>query len=442
VIEIKNLTKEFVLFRSKKAIVKHVLGLSKIGRDFDVVRSLDNLSLSVPSGQVHGIIGMNGAGKSTLLKILTGVIHSTSGEIKIVGRIAALLELGTGFHGELTGRENVLLNGAMQGFTNSEIQAKVPEIEAFAELGEFFDRPVKVYSSGMYVRLAFAFAVAVEPDVLIIDEALSVGDAYFQQKCLRKIEEFKAKGITILFVSHDLGAVKMLCQTVTLLSKGKEIFTGQPQQALDLYNALLAEHKNLALADQRVKQAASLMTGSSFESGNHKMVIESVSLIDAGGNEASAVESGSSILIRIRTRVSDAQIDDPTCGILIRDRLGYDVFGTNTSELGMKNGVVRQGQIIEFTFHMNCKLGPGDYTLTVALHSSRSHVTDSYHWIDRALVFQVIPSTDFRFIGVARLEPHVDVCRDGEYIHRNFVPSKETHFSPAEIDSTLRKGLP
>lgn len=408
-ITISDVSKEFHVYKKRSGLIRQIFGLARPGIDFDTVKSLTDINLEIPSGSVHGIIGMNGAGKSTLLKILTGVLEPSSGKIEMKGRVAALLELGTGFHGELTGRQNVYTNAAIMGLTRAEVDARINEIEDFAELGNFFDRPLKIYSSGMYVRLAFSFAVSVDPDILIIDEALSVGDAYFQQKCLKKIHSFRDKGTTILFVSHDFGAIKMLCQQVTLLSKGQAIFSGAPMQALDLYNALLADHHSAHLGSARVRAAGAIDAGRSHESGSRTMEILEVQIVDAQGRSSEALVSGSSCKVLVRARVNGDEVINPTCGILVRDRLGYDVFGTNTFELRIPAQTFNRGELVEFRFEMAMNLGAGDYTLTVALHSDRTHVNDNYHWLDRAQLFQVLPSNDFGFIGVSRLEPRCTI---------------------------------
>lgn len=409
-IEIRDLRKSYTVFKNRKGMLKYAFGLAKAGVDYDIVDSLKGLNLSIKQGQVHGIIGMNGAGKSTLLKILTGVIFPTSGRFELHGRVAALLELGTGFHGELTGRQNIFLNGSLMGLSSDEVRKKLPEIESFSELGDFFDRPVKIYSSGMYVRLAFAFAVSVEPDVLIIDEALSVGDAYFQQKCLRKIEAFKKRGTTILFVSHDLGAVRALCETVTILSQGKEIFTGSPLQALDLYNDLLADfqrERNLAHKVEALQQSTA---ASSYESGNRDLFFKSINLKNDEGKTGTVFTSGQRVKIDVEMAAT-ANVDDPdlSCGILIRDRLGYDVFGTNSYRLKEKIPVPKKDSSIRASFTLDLNLGPGEYVLTVALHSHQSHVEKNYHWMERAILFKVLPSHDFEFVGVARLCPKFSI---------------------------------
>ncbi len=402
-IKISNLSKHFRVYKSKAAMVKGALGLAREKKDYDIVHSLKNISLEIAKGEIHGIIGVNGAGKSTLLKILVGVMDPSSGSFEVNGTVASLLELGTGFHPELTGRENIYINGSLLGFSKKEIEAKMTDIQNFSEIGDFFDRPVKIYSSGMYVRLAFSFATSVDPEVLIIDEALSVGDIYFQQKCLKKIQDFKKKGVTILFVSHDLPAVKKLCDSCTLLSTGSIVHTGSPLECLDLYNALLpsffkesarklaSENKNLVVAD-------------SFESGNKKLEVIKLDIFNASFLSTAVFLSGEKAYIRFQVKTSAENIENPTFGILIRDRLGYDIFGTNSYILGIDTGSPKIGSTFEVTYALDMNLGPGDYTLTLSLHMGETHLEENFHWIDRACAFKVVLS-DKRFIGVSRLNP-------------------------------------
>lgn len=409
-IRIENLSKHFRVYTSKAAMVKSAFGLARQGKDYNVVTSLKDVSLNIAKGEIHGIIGVNGAGKSTLLKILVGVMDPSSGSFKVEGSMASLLELGTGFHPELTGRENVHINGSLLGLTKKEIEAKIPEIQAFAEIDEFFDRPVKIYSSGMYVRLAFSFATSVDPEVLVIDEALSVGDIYFQQKCLRKIQEFKKKGVTILFVSHDLPAVKKLCDRCTLLSSGSVVHTGSPVECLDLYNALLP-----SFFKESAKKLASshkdILVSNSFESGNRKLEVIKIEMLNQDLKNTNVFLSGEKAYVRLQVRSAEESIENPTFGILIRDRLGYDIFGTNTCILGIDTGVPKQGSVFEVLYALDMNLGPGDYTLTISLHRGETHLEENFHWIDRAHAFKVVLS-DKRFIGVSRLNPEFSVNYD------------------------------
>ena len=237
-IQVQNVEKMYKLYDKPTDRLKESLGFSKKKR-YKEHFALNNVSFNVKKGETVGIIGTNGSGKSTILKIITGVLNPTGGNIVVDGRISALLELGAGFNGEYTGIENVCLNGAMIGFTKEEIDEKLQDIIDFADIGDFINQPVKTYSSGMFVRLAFAVAINIDPEILIVDEALSVGDVFFQAKCYHKFEEFKKMGKTILFVSHDLGSIGKYCDRVVLLNKGKKLNEGTPKEMIDIYKKLL-----------------------------------------------------------------------------------------------------------------------------------------------------------------------------------------------------------
>lgn len=404
-IEIINLSKKFKTYRKPSDRLKEWFRAGKkIYHEENWV--LKNINLHIHPGESFGIIGMNGAGKSTLLKIITSTMVPTSGQVKISGRVAALLELGTGFHPDLTGRENVLINGKLLGLSEKEISDRVDDIAAFSELGEYFDRPIRTYSSGMYVRLAFSLASSVDPEILIIDEALSVGDAYFQQKCLNRILDFRKKGVTILFVSHDPGAVKLLCNRVALLSKGEIEGVGTPIEMLEMYNALLAR-KEGAGQEYIVKRGERDAFGRYLlSSGNQKVNITKVFLSDANGNKLEAVESGTICNIVVSARFNE-HLENPTVGILIRDRMGYDIFGTNSFDLMTKTGYFTKGDSYSFIFRCKMNLGPGDYTVTAAFHSEKTHINECYEWIDRILTFKVLPRSDYFFLGVSCLEPQL-----------------------------------
>lgn len=352
-----------------------------------------------------GIIGPNGAGKSTLLRILTGITKPTEGTYEIGGRVAGLLELATGFNLQFTGRQNILINGRLLGLSREEIAERLEEIIAFAELGEFIDLPVRTYSSGMYVRLGFALAASIDPQVLLIDEVLAVGDAYFQQKCTRRLREFKENGVTTLIASHDPTAIKTLCDHAALLDEGRLVCQGKPDEVFDYYNALVAKRgsggKSYILA--RSRQTSEHPVGQ--RSGSFHAVIAEVKLLSAG-NEVSTVVAGQEVEVKARV-VFLEPIANPTVGILIRDRLGTDVFGTNTHYLGMDLGSFSSGEQVDIRFRVAMQLGAGEYTLTVAIHTLETHVQECFDWADRLLTFTVIPSGDFRFIGVAKLHPLV-----------------------------------
>jgi lipopolysaccharide transport system ATP-binding protein len=359
--------------------------------------------LALPGGSSTAIIGANGAGKSTLLKVLTGTLEATKGSARVVGRMASLLELGTGFHPLFTGRQNIFFNARFLGLSDEEIHARLPEIEAFSELDAFLDRPLRTYSSGMQVRLAFAVAASVRPDVLIVDEVLAVGDMYFQQKCMQRIRKFRDDGVTILFVSHDPGAVKTLCDRAVLLHAGCIVDDGKPTDVLEHYNGMIAR-KTVDLAPR----ADGPRRSRPRRSGTFEALVADIDLVDGEGRPVRTVLAGSLVTIRVRVCFFDAVVQ-PTIGILIRDRLGNDVYGTNTYHQGIDTGLWSPGDAMEVRFAMRLDLGDGEYAVTAAVHSLGVHVFHSYDWLESGLAFQVLPPDERRSIGVARLSPTISV---------------------------------
>jgi lipopolysaccharide transport system ATP-binding protein len=339
--------------------------------------ALRNVSLDVAPGETLGIIGPNGCGKSTLLQLVCGILQPTSGRVVTRGRAAALLELGAGFNPEFTGRENVLLNGEIMGLSRVAVAKAMPSIEAFAEIGEFMDRPVKEYSTGMYVRLAFATAIHVEPQILVVDEALAVGDAVFANRCIRKFEELRERKTTVLFVSHDLGLVKRLSDRAIFLLKGRVEAEGSPNDVVNRYvGTVLA------------RDAASRQPGavaSSFRHGSGASEILGVEILNAAGEPASAAQAGEAITVRVRCRFNRPQLD-PMVGILIRTRIGMEVYGTNTRLEEMHLGDFAAGEELEVSFRMDCWLTPQEYTLTVATQNADG---SSHDWLDDAVAFHV-----------------------------------------------------
>ena len=290
--------------------------------------ALRGVTFRIQPGQSVGIIGQNGSGKSTLLKLLTGTTLPSEGSFLLSGRLSALLELGLGFHGDFTGRENAVMACSMLGLDKEQTAQTLPEIIRFSELGDFIDQPLRVYSTGMQMRLAFSAATAVRPEILIVDEALAVGDAYFQHKCMRKIRSFKEKGTTLLFVSHDAGSVKSLCDRAILLDQGRLIQDGPPDTVFDYYNAMIAKKS----MDEEIQQVENDLGRTSTRSGNGKVRILEVDMLDSTDRSARAFSVGDTAKIRCRFQFQ-AAIENPTIGFIIRDRLGNDVFGTNTHYL-------------------------------------------------------------------------------------------------------------
>ncbi len=403
-IKVTNLSKTFKLYNSPTERLKEIITRRQYCQEF---AALTGISFQVDSGKTLGIIGQNGAGKSTLLKILTGILHPDSGEIDIDGKITGLLELGTGFNMECSGLENIYLNGTLLGMNKHEIRNKLSQIIDFTELGQFIQRPLKTYSSGMIMRLAFSVAIHAEPKAFVVDEALSVGDAYFQQKCMQRIKEFKIRGGSIVFVSHDMNAVKVFCDEALLLDHGSIVERGGPDGVIAAYNFLLAKKSE--------RQEIRIQTNEAGETqsyGNFKVEICDVQLTNEQGDGAECFVTGRPCNILIDLKANE-KVDDLTVGILIRDKFGQDIFGTNTYyqnfPLNMRRGEkYRVKYIID-----ELNIGPGKYTLTVAAHKSESHVLDCYQWNDTVKSFEVVSAADYGFIGLSRLKPHVAVEHAG-----------------------------
>ena len=357
--------------------------------------ALKDISFAVEKGETLSLVGPNGCGKSTLLQIVAGILQPTTGRVVTRGRIAALLELGAGFNPEFSGRENVYLNGEIMGLTHAEIDRAMPSIEAFAEIGEFIERPVKEYSSGMYVRLAFSTAIHVDPEILIVDEALAVGDAVFANRCVRKFEELRERKITVLFVSHDLGLVKALSDRAILLLHGRIEAEGAPSDVINRYIGLV-------LDQQRTPQRKEDRVRGSFRHGDGTSEIMGVEILNARGEAVASVASGEPVTVRVRSRFHSA-VHDPMVGILVRTRIGMDVYGTNTRIEQMELGEFQAGDELEVDFHLECWLTPQSYTLTVATQNADG---TSHDWLDDAIAFDVV---DTRVAaGVANLRAKVE----------------------------------
>jgi len=371
---------------------------------------LQGISFEVEKGASVGIIGQNGAGKSTLLKILTRTTQPTEGTFSAEGRIAAILELGMGFHPDFTGRQNAIILCQIMGMSREEIECHLPSIERFSELGDYMDQPLRTYSTGMLVRLSFSVATAVRPEVLILDEALSVGDSYFQHKSMQRIRSFKEQGTTLLFVSHDPGAVKSLCDQAILLDQGLLVREGPPDHILDYYNAMIAKKEKDAEIQQTEAQYGRIMTRSG--SGGARSL--SVEILDKEGRPARAFRVGDAAKIRAQIAFNE-RIEKPTIGILIRDRLGNEVFGTNTYHMASSLPLAEKGVIVTTEFNTVLNLGPGNYSLTVAVHTQDTHLECNYDWWDQIVVFQVIPNDSFQFIGTASLPVRVEYPRTARF---------------------------
>lgn len=364
------------------------------------------VSFSLKRGEALALIGQNGAGKSTLLKLITGIVRPTTGTIHVAGRIGAILELGLGFNPEFTGRQNVYLAGGLMGFSTRELDALIPGIQEFAELGEFFDQPLRVYSSGMQARLAFAVATCVRPEILIVDEVLSVGDSYFQHKSFDCIRRFKAQGTALLFVSHSMEAVKSLCERVILLDQGRVLKEGLPDEVVDYYNALIAEKENAKLTvEQRRAKGGWLLT----RSGSGEARIKKLRLVDAeSGDEVVTARVGQRLCLIAEVEIV-APIPRLVLGYMLRDKYGHVVWGTNTWHTQQIVTDLKPGDSVVFKLPFTCTLGPGSYSFSPALTSTDTHLVNNYEWTDNALVFDVINVNKSFFIGSSWLDATFEV---------------------------------
>lgn len=365
--------------------------------------ALKNVGFSVAEGEAVGIVGQNGAGKSTLLKLITGTLRPTTGTVGMAGRISAILELGMGFHPEFTGRRNAAHSAGLMGFSQEQIQAMLPDIEEFAEIGEYFDKPVRTYSSGMHMRLAFATATATRPEILIVDEALSVGDAYFQHKSFARIRDFKRQGTSLLIVSHDKSAVQALCDRAILLHKGQILKDDVPELVMDCYNALLADEENRTL-ELETTHNGKIRT----RSGTGEARIQDVALLSETGEPLRVVAVGQNVELRVMVRVR-APIPRLVMGYMLKDHLGQSIFGTNTHFTGQALDSPAVGRELTFSIRFTANLGPGNYSAAINLADDETHLARNYEWRDLALVFTVANLTRDTFVGSAWLPPAITI---------------------------------
>ncbi|MCF8055251.1 MAG: ABC transporter ATP-binding protein [Desulfocapsa sp.] len=398
-ISAQNISKTFKLYQSPSDRLKEIIFRRCYHKEY---HALQNISFEVGEGETFGIVGQNGAGKSTLLKILTGVLIPDRGQVTVDGRITGLLELGTGFNNEFSGKENIFLNGGYLGLSHSEVEKRLERIVEFTELADFIDEPIKTYSSGMIMRLAFSIAIHADPSAFVIDEALSVGDAYFQQKCMRKIKEFKDSGGSIVFVSHSMNAVKVLCDRAMLLLDGACVEIGDPEPVINTYNYLVAKRTK----GEELKFHASDTGESSY--GNEKITINGVQLLDEQGNSVAVAQSGGPVQVKINLTAHET-IAEITVGIAIRDKFGQDIFGTNSFYLNCPISVEEAKSYSVLYRFDEFNIGAGKYSITVAAHSEHEHTNECYNWIDKSLAFEVVQSGDYSFIGLSRLTPHLSI---------------------------------
>jgi lipopolysaccharide transport system ATP-binding protein len=402
VISVQNVSKVYHLYRHPFDRVLGALALSR--RQKAEFWALRNINLRVEKGEVFAILGPNGSGKSTLLQVISGILQPTSGRVLCSGRVAALLELGAGFNPEFSGRENVYLNGEILGLSRKELDDAFPRIEAFAEIGQFIDRPVKEYSSGMYVRLAFSTAIHVDPEVLIVDEALAVGDAIFASRCVQKFEDLRRKNVTVLLVSHDLGLIKRLADRAAFMLDGKIVMQGAPKDAVNRYVGFVLDRERASKersAGLLAESGSSISSKSSFRHGDGASRVLEVHILNAIGEICHAFRPGEAIILRVRAAFHQP-VSNPVVGILIRNRIGMDIFGTNSRLEHAELGDFEAGEEIEVEFELDCLLSRQEYTVTVAVQYWNGLSQD---WLDDVLDFRVEDTKDVA--GVLNLNTRV-----------------------------------
>lgn len=397
VLQVTDLHKSFAIYAKPVDRLFEVISRRSRHRQYP---ALKGISFSVHPGEAVGILGQNGAGKSTLLKIIMGVLQPDQGQIDLRGRVAGLLELGTGFDLEVSGRENIRINGHLLGLSQQEIHQLTPRIIDFSELGQFINAPMKSYSSGMQMRLGFSIAFHSNPIAFVVDEALSVGDAKFQQKCMQHIRQYKQQGGSILFVSHDLNSIRMVCDRSLVLHQGELVFDGPSDLAVQAYYRVLAG-AHPTFGDE--------LSITEFNYGKKQVRIDKLTWRDptrelvlpfSPGAQKIALVSGDTVELEVLL-ASDIEFD-ASIGILIRDRFGQDVFGLNTAMLDQALNLIAGGRRI-VTFQLGIDLTPGAYTITLAVHTDTSHIDDCQHWWDNAVEFEVVGFRGESFSGLARL---------------------------------------
>lgn len=405
-IQVKGLEKAYKLYDKPSDRLKEALGFGRKKR-YKEHYALKGVDMTIYQGETVGIIGTNGSGKSTILKIITGVLNQTGGSVHVNGRISALLELGAGFNMEYNGIENIYLNGTMIGFSKKEIDAKMDDILNFADIGDYVYQPVKTYSSGMFVRLAFAVAINIEPEILIVDEALSVGDVFFQAKCYHKFEEFKEMGKTIVFVSHDLSSISKYCDRVVLLNQGVKLGEGSPKEMIDAYKQVLvgqyvpaADDQSL-LSDKEITAAAAAAAGTVkgevnpelLEYGTKDAMITGYKITDDIGRETSALLKGKECTITMQVHF-EHDIEAPIFAFTIKNIKGVEITGTNTMVEKAFLSPVRAGSDMEITFTQKIDLQGGEYLLSFGVTGFEKEEFQVYHRLYDVMNMTVISDKD------------------------------------------------
>jgi len=419
-VEFQNVCKSYAIYDSPGDRFVELLSLNRVRRHRDF-RALDDLTFEVKRGETFCIVGENGSGKSTTLQIVAGILAASSGTVAVNGRVSALLELGAGFNPEFTGRDNVFLNGSILGLTTRQIEARYREIEEFAEIGDFINRPVKTYSSGMVVRLAFAVAIHVDPEILIVDEALSVGDIYFRQRCMRKVHELRANGVTILFVSHAASDVKAIGDRVLWLDHGRMVALGEPDRVISHYLAAMTEKDSAyrlhhPVAEETASGVGTVTAPEIVETipnidhryGDGRAEVLGIAILDGHGRSLHLVDPASQITVRISVRAK-AALRSPNVGFMLRNQLGIDFAGTNTAREKCELPPMEAGDVYTVDFHLDLpELYPASFSFSPAIADGPLEAYQMCDWIDNAIVIQMTRASGLVY-GYLHLPCRVEV---------------------------------
>lgn len=407
-IEVTHLKKKYKLYQHNRDRVADALGFKNA--HYTEHMALNDVDMTIYKGETVGIIGTNGSGKSTILKIITGVLTPTEGEVRVNGRISALLELGAGFNMEYNGIENIYLNGTMIGFSEDEIKEKLPAILEFADIGEYVYQPVKMYSSGMFMRLAFAVAINIDPEILIVDEALAVGDVFFQAKCFHKFEEFKEQGKTVLFVSHDLSSISKYCDRAVLLNQGVKLGEGDPKEMIDIYKQVLVGQydPDQAAAEDAPEQAAVVTNPNTLEYGSGKATITRCNIIDENGRSNSTIMKGAECTIEMDVEFQE-DCPAPIFAITIKDKYGVEITGTNTMFEKAFLEPVKAGEQIHVAFRQHMDLQGGEYLLSLGVTGYEGQEFTVYHRLYDALNLTIV--SDKNTVGYYDMNSQITVTR-------------------------------
>jgi ABC-type polysaccharide/polyol phosphate transport system ATPase subunit len=420
-VEFQSVSKSYSIYDAPGDRLKELVSFHRLKRHKDFW-ALHDVSFEVKRGETFCIVGENGSGKSTLLQMVAGILQPTSGTVAVNGRVSALLELGAGFNPEFSGRDNVYLNGAILGLTRKQIDDRYRDIEAFAEIGDFIDQPVKTYSSGMVVRLAFAVAINVDPEILLVDEALAVGDIYFRQRCMRKVHEMRARGVTILFVSHAVGDVKAIGDRALWLEHGRVVECGEPGGVVSRYLAAMTE-KDSAYRQQkavdsgrsaartapvRAPEVVETIPNIDHRYGDGRAEILGIAVLDEHGEPLHLLDPGIHIVVRISVRAK-GELALPMVGFMLRNQLGMDFSGTNTAREGYELAPMQDGDVVTVDFHLQLpELYPGAFSFSPAIADGTPAAYTMCDWIDNAVALQMTRSEN-EIYGFLRVPCRVEV---------------------------------